>query len=186
MGRRVSRPTCCRRKRRRSIRRPRPAGAGRCSSGQMNVVTDTGTSFMIQFESGHDLHFDERPQDMMRAPRSPQEMRYEELVALHRRRRAVGDRREHAARGARAQDRRFPSPASSSRCSARRWRRAPSAAAPPTASRSASAPRSCSSCRCSSPRRSASRASSRPTSPRGSPASSSASSDSILLARVRT
>lgn len=58
------------------------AGAGRwwkLKKGQMNVVADTGTSFMIQFESGHDTHFNERPQDMMRAPRSPQEMRYEEL-----------------------------------------------------------------------------------------------------------
>lgn len=58
------------------------AGAGRrwtLKKGQMNVVADTGTSFMIQFESGHDTHFSERPQDMMRAPRSPQEMRYEEL-----------------------------------------------------------------------------------------------------------
>jgi lipopolysaccharide export system permease protein len=48
--------------------------------GQMNVVSDTGTSFMIQFESGYDTHFNERPQDMMRAPRSPQEMRYKELT----------------------------------------------------------------------------------------------------------
>lgn len=47
--------------------------------GQMNVLADTGTSFMIQFDSGYDLHFSERPQDMMRAPRSPQEMRYQEL-----------------------------------------------------------------------------------------------------------
>jgi lipopolysaccharide export system permease protein len=47
--------------------------------GQMNIVSDTGISFMLQFESGHDTHFTERPQDMMRAPRSPQEMRYEEL-----------------------------------------------------------------------------------------------------------
>lgn len=48
-------------------------------NGQMNVVSDTGTSFMLQFASGYDLHFKERPQDMMRAPRSPQEMRYKEL-----------------------------------------------------------------------------------------------------------
>lgn len=47
--------------------------------GQMNVVSDTGTSFMLQFDSGYDLHFNEQPQDMMRAPRSPQEMRYKEL-----------------------------------------------------------------------------------------------------------
>jgi lipopolysaccharide export system permease protein len=47
--------------------------------GQMNVIGDTATSFMIQFESGHDTHFNERPQDMMRTPRSPQEMRYDEL-----------------------------------------------------------------------------------------------------------
>jgi lipopolysaccharide export system permease protein len=48
--------------------------------GQMNVVADTSTSFMVQFESGYDMHFNERPQDMMRAPRSPQEMRYKELT----------------------------------------------------------------------------------------------------------
>ena len=47
--------------------------------GQMNVVGDTGTSFMLTFESGYDTHFTERPQDMMRAPRAPQEMRYAEL-----------------------------------------------------------------------------------------------------------
>jgi lipopolysaccharide export system permease protein len=59
------------------------AGEGRrwkLVRGQMNVVGDTGTSFMIQFESGYDAHFNERPQDMMRAPRSPQEMRYAELT----------------------------------------------------------------------------------------------------------
>lgn len=50
------------------------------TKGQMNVVADTGTSLMIQFESGYDTHFNERPQDMMRAPRSPQEMRYRELT----------------------------------------------------------------------------------------------------------
>jgi lipopolysaccharide export system permease protein len=50
------------------------------TKGQMNVVADTGTSMMIQFESGYDTHFNERPQDMMRAPRSPQEMRYRELT----------------------------------------------------------------------------------------------------------
>jgi len=47
--------------------------------GQMNVVGDTSTSFMLTFESGYDTHFTERPQDMMRAPRAPQEMRYAEL-----------------------------------------------------------------------------------------------------------
>jgi lipopolysaccharide export system permease protein len=51
----------------------------RLENGQMNVVSDTGPSFMLRFESGYDLHFNERPQDMMRAPRSPQEMRYQEL-----------------------------------------------------------------------------------------------------------
>lgn len=54
-------------------------GRWRLQSGQMNVVSDTGTSFMLQFTSGYDPHFLERPQDMMRAPRSPQEMRYNEL-----------------------------------------------------------------------------------------------------------
>jgi lipopolysaccharide export system permease protein len=56
-----------------------PGRHWRLGPGQMNVVSDTGTSFMIQFESGYDTHFNERPQDMMRAPRSPQEMRYAEL-----------------------------------------------------------------------------------------------------------
>jgi lipopolysaccharide export system permease protein len=48
--------------------------------GQLNVVSDTATSFMIQFTSGYDHNFREQPQDMMRAPRSPQEMRYGELT----------------------------------------------------------------------------------------------------------
>jgi len=59
------------------------ASAGRhwrLGKGQMNVVGDTGTSFMITFARGYDTHFAERPQDMMRAPRSPQEMRYAELT----------------------------------------------------------------------------------------------------------
>jgi lipopolysaccharide export system permease protein len=56
-----------------------PGRHWRLGKGQMNVVGDTGTSFMIQFDSGYDTHFSERPQDMMRAPRSPQEMRYAEL-----------------------------------------------------------------------------------------------------------
>ena len=63
------------------------AAAGRrwkLTRGQMNIVGDTGTSFMIQFESGYDTHFNERPQDMMRAPRSPQEMRYAELTRFIR------------------------------------------------------------------------------------------------------
>jgi lipopolysaccharide export system permease protein len=63
------------------------AAAGRhwrLTKGQMNVVGDTGTSFMITFDSGHDTHFAERPQDMMRAPRSPQEMRYAELTRFIR------------------------------------------------------------------------------------------------------
>ena len=57
-----------------------PGRHWRMDRGQMNVVGDTGTSFMVQFESGYDTHFSERPQDMMRAPRSPQEMRYAELT----------------------------------------------------------------------------------------------------------
>ena len=56
-----------------------PGRHWKLGKGQMNIVGDTGTSFMVQFESGHDTHFAERPQDMMRAPRSPQEMRYREL-----------------------------------------------------------------------------------------------------------
>jgi lipopolysaccharide export system permease protein len=55
-------------------------GRWRLGKGQMNVVSDTGPSFMLTFESGYDLHFRERPPDMMRAPRSPQEMRYNELT----------------------------------------------------------------------------------------------------------
>lgn len=60
-------------------KKPGTAGGWRLASGQMNIVTDTGTSFVLQFKSGYDRHFLERPQDMMRAPRSPQEMRYGEL-----------------------------------------------------------------------------------------------------------
>lgn len=56
-----------------------PGRQWKLSKGQMNVIADTGTSMLIEFESGHDMHFTERPQDMMRAPRSPQEMRYDEL-----------------------------------------------------------------------------------------------------------
>ena len=55
------------------------SGRWRLRNGQLNVVSDTGTSFMLQFQSGYDKNFLERPQDMMRAPRSPQEMRYNEL-----------------------------------------------------------------------------------------------------------
>jgi lipopolysaccharide export system permease protein len=57
-----------------------PGKHWKLTKGQMNVVGDTGTSFMVTFESGYDTHFNERPQDMMRAPRSPQEMRYAELT----------------------------------------------------------------------------------------------------------
>jgi lipopolysaccharide export system permease protein len=56
-----------------------PDGRWQLRRGQMNVVTDTGTSFMLLFDSGYDLHFLEQPTDMMREPRSPQEMRYSEL-----------------------------------------------------------------------------------------------------------
>jgi len=55
------------------------SGRWRLEHGQINVISDTGTSFMLQFTSGYDKNFLERPQDMMRAPRSPQEMRYGEL-----------------------------------------------------------------------------------------------------------
>jgi lipopolysaccharide export system permease protein len=58
---------------------PGANGRWRLKGGQFNVVSDTGTSFMVQFTSGYDKHFLERPQDMMRAPRAPQEMRYNEL-----------------------------------------------------------------------------------------------------------
>jgi lipopolysaccharide export system permease protein len=57
-----------------------PGRQWKLKKGQMNVVGDTSTSFMIQFDSAYDLHFIERPQDMMRMPRSPQEMRYAELT----------------------------------------------------------------------------------------------------------
>jgi lipopolysaccharide export system permease protein len=61
-----------------------PGKHWRLGRGQMNVVGDTGTSFMLTFESGYDTHFSERPQDMMRAPRAPQEMRYAELTRFIR------------------------------------------------------------------------------------------------------
>ena len=56
-----------------------PGQQWKLAKGQMNVIADTGTSVMLEFDSGYDLHFNEIPQDMMRAPRSPQEMRYDEL-----------------------------------------------------------------------------------------------------------
>src|SRR3954471_15670505 len=58
---------------------PAAGGRWRLESGPRHGGLGNGTSFLVQFTSGYDRHFLERPQDMMRAPRAPQEMRYNEL-----------------------------------------------------------------------------------------------------------
>jgi lipopolysaccharide export system permease protein len=53
--------------------------------GYMEVVPDTTpTSFAVSFDSLRDRRFTERPIEMMAKPRSPEEMRYEELTRFIR------------------------------------------------------------------------------------------------------
>jgi lipopolysaccharide export system permease protein len=53
--------------------------------GYMEVVPDTTpTSFAVAFDSLRDRRFTERPIEMMAKPRSPEEMRYEELTRFIR------------------------------------------------------------------------------------------------------
>ena len=62
------------------------AGRGRWTlgKGELEVVPDTTIIFAISFDSLRDRHLTERPADMMAKPRSPQEMRYEELTRFIR------------------------------------------------------------------------------------------------------
>ncbi len=48
--------------------------------GHLQVVGDRNASFAISFASARDMHFTERPGDMMAKPRDPQDMRYDELT----------------------------------------------------------------------------------------------------------
>lgn len=48
--------------------------------GYLEVMPDTTSSFAVAFDSLRDRRFSERPADMMAKPRSPEEMRYEELT----------------------------------------------------------------------------------------------------------
>jgi lipopolysaccharide export system permease protein len=52
--------------------------------GELEVVPDTTTIFAVSFDSLRDRHLLERPAEMMAKPRSPQEMRYEELTRFIR------------------------------------------------------------------------------------------------------
>ena len=48
--------------------------------GYLEVMPDTTSSFAVAFDSLRDRHFTERPADMLAKPRSPEEMRYNELT----------------------------------------------------------------------------------------------------------
>lgn len=52
--------------------------------GELEIVPDTTIIFAVSFDSLRDRHLSERPADMMAKPRSPQEMRYEELTRFIR------------------------------------------------------------------------------------------------------
>jgi lipopolysaccharide export system permease protein len=52
--------------------------------GELEIVPDTTIIFAISFDSLRDRRLSERPADMMAKPRSPQEMRYEELTRFIR------------------------------------------------------------------------------------------------------
>jgi lipopolysaccharide export system permease protein len=54
------------------------------SGGDLEIVPDTARTFAVRFDSLRDRNFTERPADMMAKPRSPQEMRYEELTRFIR------------------------------------------------------------------------------------------------------
>ena len=49
------------------------------SKGEMHVIRDLQPSFDISFEAMQDRHMKEKPKDLMARPRSPSEMRYQEL-----------------------------------------------------------------------------------------------------------
>ena len=52
--------------------------------GELEIVPDTTIIFAISFDSLRDRRLTERPADMMAKPRSPQEMRYDELTRFIR------------------------------------------------------------------------------------------------------
>ena len=52
--------------------------------GELEIVPDTTIIFAISFDSLRDRRLSERPADMMAKPRSPQEMRYDELTRFIR------------------------------------------------------------------------------------------------------
>jgi lipopolysaccharide export system permease protein len=52
--------------------------------GELEIVPDTTIIFAVSFDSLRDRHLSERPAEMMAKPRSPQEMRYEELTRFIR------------------------------------------------------------------------------------------------------
>lgn len=52
--------------------------------GVLSVIGDTGHVMAFAFQRAHERHLTERPADMMAKPRSPQEMRYDELTRFIR------------------------------------------------------------------------------------------------------
>ena len=82
------------------------AAGGRLAKGAIHVIpSDTLADITFAFDSLHDRGMREAPTELMATPKAPQEMGYRDAESLHRGARAVGRRRERAARGARAQDR---------------------------------------------------------------------------------
>lgn len=64
---------------------PRPDSAGWIlEGGEMEIVRDTNTIVSLQFQHMHDRYLSERPAEMLAKPRSPQEMRYDELTRFIR------------------------------------------------------------------------------------------------------
>ncbi|MEP6491469.1 MAG: LptF/LptG family permease [bacterium] len=49
-------------------------------NGELNVIADTGPAFTITFASARDLHFTERPAEMMSKSPDPHNMRYREIT----------------------------------------------------------------------------------------------------------
>src|SRR6185503_11640364 len=55
-------------------------GEWRLARGAMDVVSDTGKSFSVTFASARDIHFTERPAEMMSKSPDPHNMRYAEIT----------------------------------------------------------------------------------------------------------
>ncbi len=60
------------------------SGGWRLHTGVLSVVGDTGHVMAFTFKDARERHLTERPADMMAKPRSPQEMRYDELTRFIR------------------------------------------------------------------------------------------------------